>query len=144
MGVLMEPFNFGTRVDGDLLKTLVSVCQENPWLKISGLDFEPDGLCCERDYPYSLYRYDKREDLKAFFEHGNWSIRSAVQFDDLIFVNQINGGDEWWTLKVFGGRLVDFESITWRLVIERGGFDHLLDKLCAATEQQCLTLTYDA
>ena len=36
--------------------------------------------------------------LKLFFEHGNWSIRQGVVYQDLFFCNQVNGGDEWLSL----------------------------------------------
>ena len=28
--------------------------------------------------------------LKLFFEHGNWSIRQGVVYQDLFFCNQVN------------------------------------------------------
>lgn len=132
-------------VNGDLFKMLVKKCQENDWLKVRGIDFEPDGLCCESDYPYYLERYDDIEMLKAFFNHGNWGIRAAVQYRDLIFVNQVNGGDEWWTLKIDGDKLVAFESITFRPSIQRkgpGNFNELIESMVKATVEQCKALKY--
>jgi hypothetical protein len=125
-----------------LLHRLVTKCQENPWLKIGGADFEPEGFCCDHDYPYYLERYDDREMLKKFFEHGNWGIRAAVMHGDLIFVNQVNGGDEWWTLKVVGDDMVAFESLSAARMIENGSFDDCLDRMLKASLEKCKALDY--
>lgn len=130
------------RVEGELLAKLVKACQANPWLKTGGIDFEDDP-CMELDYRYTLERYDGEAMLAKFFEHGNWAIRAAVQYRDLIFVNQVNGGDEWWTLKITPeGELVPFESITFRPMIARGEFPAFLACLHAATVEECRSLTY--
>ena len=131
-----------TIVKGDLLERLKKKCQENPWIKVGGYEFEPNGFCCEHDYEYGLTRFDDIDMLRAFFEHGNWSIRQGVQYRDLIFVQQCNGGDEWWTLKVIDDKLVAFESITMRLVVERGGFNDLIERMVRATPEQCATWQY--
>jgi len=130
-----------TIVEGELLLQLVKACQKNPWLKVGGIDFADDPTM-ESDYPYALERYDDPALLQMFFEHGNWSIRTAVQYQDLIFVNQVNGGDEWWTCKVVNGKLLPFESITFRAVIARGKFREFLERLHRATPEQCQALNY--
>lgn len=135
--------NYGKKITGPLLKQLFNACQDNPWLKHSGVDFE-DGLMLESDYPLGLQEYDDIADLMAFFEHGNWSIRSAVKFEDLIFVNQVNGGDEWWTLKIAGSKLIPFESISFERMIARnhGEFAQFIARLINATPEQCQALNY--
>jgi hypothetical protein len=80
--------------------------------------------------------------LEAFFEHGNWSIRAAVQHCDLIFVNQVNAGDEWWTLKIDGDKLVPFESISWRRIIASGQFEEYMTGMLNATVDECRRLDY--
>lgn len=129
-----------TPVTGELLKRLTLKCQENHWLKVGGIDFEDD-FCLESDYPYCLERYDDVEMLYRFFEHGNWGLRAAVQYKDLIFVNQVNGGDEWWTLKIDGDDLVAFESISFRCVAHKN-FSAYVERLHKATIEQCKSLTY--
>jgi hypothetical protein len=124
-------------VTGPLLERFIAKCQQNDWLKVGGCDFEPAGFCCERDHPYGLYRYDNVAWLKKFFEHGNWGIRAAVQYKDLIFANQVNGGDEWWTLKIDSDSLVSFESITFREIIRRGEFESYIQRMHQATVDQC-------
>jgi hypothetical protein len=130
------------KVDGELLARLTRACQGNPWLRVGGIDFEDDP-CAEHDYPYCLERYDDPDMLRRFFQHGNWAIRAAVQYRDLIFVNQVNGGDEWWTLKIDGDRLIPFESITFRPMCRPGGdFTAFLERLHRATPAQCKALDY--
>lgn len=129
------------KITGETLDRLVKKCQENLWLAINGIDFD-DGLLYEGDYPYYLERYDDRELLKRFFLHGNWGVRTAVMHGDLIFVNQVNGGDEWWTLKVTDSDMISFESITMRLVIDRGEFDSMLDRMIAADAKACKSHSY--
>jgi hypothetical protein len=130
-------------VKGELLDRLIAVCQTNEWLKVGGIDFEPEGFCPESDYPYTLERFDDVEMLERFFAHGNWAIRTAVQYRDLIFVNQVNGGDEWWTLKVLPeGNLLPFESITMRSLIRDDEFATYVNRLLKATPEQCRSLDY--
>jgi hypothetical protein len=134
--------NAAVRVEGELLTRLIAACQHNDWLKVGGIDFEPEGFCPESDYPYTLERYDEVGMLERFFAHGNWAIRAAVQHHDLIFVNQVNGGDEWWTLKIDRDELVPFESITFRRIITDGEFKAYIDRLRNATVEQCRRLEY--
>lgn len=129
-------------VDDPVFHLLVKACQTNPWLKVGGVDFEPEGFCCEHDHPYYLERYDDPEMLRQFFDHGNWGLRTAVMHRDLIFVNQVNGGDEWWTLKIDGATLVPFESITFRGIIARGEFHRFIDSMSKASVAQCRSLNY--
>lgn len=134
--------DLSVNVEGELLRNLIRICQTNPWIKIGSCEFEPEGFCVESDYPYGLRRYFSREHLREFFEHGNWGIRSAVVFDSLIFVQQVNGGDEWWTLKIDGDQLVPFESMSMARIIENGHYDNIMDRLLQATAEQCRKLEY--
>ncbi|WP_241670115.1 hypothetical protein [Bacillus cereus] len=55
-------------------------------------------------------------------KQGNWSIRQGFALQNLLFVNQINAGDEWWTIrKKKDGNLIAFESISFQSMIERMG-----------------------
>ncbi len=132
-----------SRSMSDLLQRLIAMCEKNAWLKVGGSDFEPEGFCCEHDYPYCLERYDDIDMLERFFAHGNWSIRAAVQHHDLIFVNQVNAGDEWWTVKIDGDNLVPFESITFRLLIERRRVP-VSDPAHGTDPEQCKNSSIDA
>jgi hypothetical protein len=104
-------------------------CQENGWLKIGGYDFQDDpGM--ESDYKYGLKTCGSIKELESKLGSGGWGIRSAFAYDRLLFVNQVNGGDEWWTCyKHEDGRIEDFESITFYSIIERGDFAKLIERL---------------
>jgi hypothetical protein len=78
------------------------------------------------------------EDLKDRLAFGNWTLGSAFYYQDLCFINQCDGGDEWLTIR----HGVAFDSITFRWIIERGEFETMIARLLAATEQQCREGTY--
>lgn len=94
--------------------------------------------------PIYLYEYEDIAMLKLFFEHGNWSIRQGVVYQDLFFCNQVNGGDEWWVCRYDPAEeaYFPFESVTMKLVIARGEFETLLADMQAATVEQCKHLDY--
>lgn len=104
-------------------------CQENIWLKTGGVDFVDDFIM-EYDYPFGVYNCSSLDELKQKLYQGNWGIRSCFAYERLAFVNQVNGGDEWWALyKHEDGRLEDFESITFRGIIEDGKFEEYFARL---------------
>ena len=124
-------------------KQIVKKCQENIWIKNRGVAFDDDPLF-EQDSPYVFARTETVEGLIVFFEHGNWAIRNGILYNDLLFINQVNGGDEWWTLKYDKSKdeYVPFESITFRFMIERGEFEKYIERLENATIEQCKNLKY--
>lgn len=128
-------------VDTKTHEKLVAVCQKNLWLRKGGIPFGDDPFF-EMDSPYSFRRIDDPEMLEAFFDHGNWSIRQGILHRDLVFINQVNGGDEWWTLKKDGDSYLPFESITFHRIIETGRFQKYMNRLHRATPQQCKDLAY--
>lgn len=109
-------------------------CQDNFWLKRGGGEFEDDpGM--ELDYGYCVHTCPTISELKAKIGQGNWGIRQGFAYKRLLFVNQVNGGDEWWTCwKHEDGRIQDFESITFRGIIERGDFESYIDNLLKGPE----------
>ncbi len=122
---------------------LVSKCQENGWLKVGGYDWQDDPFL--EEYPYEFMRIDDIDALREHFERGNWAIRQGVVFDDLAFINQVNGGDEWWTLKRDGEEWAAFESTSFAYVIEakgRAAFETLVRSMQLATPAQCKALDY--
>jgi hypothetical protein len=121
---------------------LVQKCQENPWLKRFGLPFQEDPMM-ELDYEYIFTEVETVEELEKLLARGNWAIRQGFVYKNLVFINQVNGGDEWWTLKEFeDGELVAFESITFLPIIKEGKFKDLIERLLKADKEQCLTLQY--
>ncbi len=130
-----------TNVSAQTQRQLTAICQQNPWLRRGGIPFEDDPLL-ELDSPFSFWQTESLDSLEAFFAHGNWAIRNGVVFHDLAFINQVNGGDEWWTLKRFGGEWLPFESVTFGGIIRRGDFHSFLQRLELADYEQCKTLSY--
>jgi len=120
---------------------LVKKCQENIWLKRGGVMFEDEPFA-EFDYEYSFHRCSSLEELKNKFLQGNWSIRQGFLYENLAFINQVNGGDEWWTLKEFDDKLFDFESITFNYIIRNNEFEGFIERLLKATKEQCKKLEY--
>ena len=123
--------------------SLVDKCQENLWLMRGGAAFEDDPEF-EADSPYSFFRVDGIEKLEKVFANGNWAIRNGFLYKDLCFINQVNGGDEWWTLKYDhqANEYVAFESITFIPFIKNGDFGTLIGRLTNATIEQCKALEY--
>lgn len=130
-------------VSADQQKALTALCQKNAWLKIHGIPFVDDPFL-ELDSPYSFSTIEDIEMLKLYFEHGNWSIRNGVVYKDLFFCNQVDGGDEWWTCRYDPetGSWVPFESITFSYFVNNGTFNDYINRMLAATVEQCAKLAY--
>lgn len=111
--------------------------QENTWLR--NMDAE-DGVYTEYptyDYSYSYYECRTIDELKKAFLYGNWAIRQCFTYRNLAFINQVNGGDEWWALKKFeDGRLLAFESVTFCAIINHETRRWVADRM--ATEAKAL------
>lgn len=82
------------------------------------------------------------EKLKETFLNGNWCLGQAFIYKDLCFINQVNGGDEWLTIKNFKDEAINFESISFIPVIKSGEFEELIKNLLKASKENCLSLTY--
>ena len=128
-------------IDGELREALVEKCQENGWLKKGGYDWQDDPWL--EEYPYEFVEAEDVSALRGFFEHGNWAIRTGIVYDDLAFIQQVNGGDEWWTLKKTTEGWVAFESWTFSGVLARGAeFERAVVSMQMATPEECLRLDY--
>lgn len=115
-------------------------CQENAWLKRGGYAWQDDPYL--EEHPYSFVQVGDIEDLVAFLESGNWSIRSGVVCGDLAFIQQDDGGDEWWTLKRFEDGWLGFESISCERIIRRDPeeFRRMVASMRLASAEQCRRL----
>jgi Domain of unknown function (DUF3846) len=101
----------------------------NPWIK------EADDPPFTRNSFVGCFSLKELEDQLGF---GNWSLGTAFYYRDLCFINQINGGDEWLTIR----HGIAFESITFRSYIENGEFASLITRLLTASKEQCQRLEY--
>ena len=88
------------------------------------------------------------EELRSYFRRGNLAIRQGVVYRDLAFVQQVDGGDEWWTLKKIGdegepGDWLAFENCSFGgLSRDRHGFNDLIVGMSAASASECERLEY--
>ncbi|NUL28437.1 DUF3846 domain-containing protein [Streptomyces lunaelactis] len=116
-------------LDNELREQWFKLGVENPW--ISSADDPP---FTEHSFVgcYSI------EELEERIGHGNWSIGTAFYYRDLCFINQVDGGDEWLTIR----HGIAFESMTLEPSIEEGKFARLIHRLLTATKAQCQALTY--
>ncbi len=123
-------------------ESLIQKCQENDWLREDGLPWQEDAYL--EEYPYEFARLDTIEDLKAYFEYGNWAIRQGVVYKDLAFIQQEDGGDEWWVLKRLDNDWLHFESASFCYMAKRNpeAFEHTISCMHHATPLQCKDLEY--
>ena len=122
-------------------ESLEAICQTNDWVKRGGYPCQDDPYM--EEYPYEFDRCFSMEDLQDFFKQGNWGIRQGVVYGDLAFIQQVNGGDEWWTLKKDGDGWVPFESISFGHIA--GDISELTRHIACmriATVDECKHLDY--
>ena len=90
-------------------RELADKCQENGWLRRGGYPWQDDPYL--EEYPYEFAKAGSVEELRGFFAHGNWALRQGIVYEDLAFVQQVDGGDEWWTLKRTDSGWLAFERL---------------------------------
>lgn len=116
-------------LDEELREQWYQLGLENPW--ITSADDPP----FTRNSFVGCYSIDE---LDERIGHGNWAIGTAFYYRDLCFINQIEGGDEWLTIR----HGIAFESMTLEPHIEEGRFARLIRRLLTASKAQCQALTY--
>ena len=90
----------------------------------------------------SFWECASLDELLLRFEHGGWALGAAFYLDDLCFIQQVDGGDEWLTIK----QGLAFESISFGGIIRRDGraaAQQLIEDLQRATLAQCKALEYN-
>jgi hypothetical protein len=117
------------QLDNELRETWFKLGRANPW--ISSADDPPFTKA-------SFVGCFSVEELEQQIGHGNWTIGTAFYYRDLCFINQVEGGDEWLTIR----HGIAFESMTLESSIENGTLASLVRRLLAATREQCLRLRY--
>lgn len=124
------------RITGREHEELVEKCQENGWLKVGGFDWQDDPFL--EEYPYEFSRTESVDRLREALGSGNWAIRQGFCYRDLAFIQQVNGGDEWWTLKRDGDAWTGFESWSFGAIAqEPERFERAMRDMCEATPEQC-------
>lgn len=117
-----------------LLIKWLRIGKRNPWIAEA---YDP---------PFTVLSFEFCRDVRYLAERilqGNWCLGQAFAFENICFINQIDGGDEWLTIK--DG--LSFESITMRRreeeperSIER--VTGLVECIQRATALQCQRLEY--
>lgn len=129
------------RVDEETKASLVEKCQENGWLKRGGYDWQDDPYL--EEYPYEFAWIEDMETLRQTLGSGNWAIRQGFLYKDLAFIQQVNGGDEWWTLKKTDDGWLDFESWSFEGVAKNYyEFAQAITSMHVATLEECKDLEY--
>jgi hypothetical protein len=113
----------------ELRATWYRIGRENPWIReADDPPFTPDSfLGC-----YSIVELEER------LGHGNWAVGTAFYYRDLCFIQQVEGGDEWLTIR----HGVGFENVTVGPSVEDGSFGSLVTRLLTASREQCRRLEY--
>lgn len=112
--------------------TWIDIGRKNPWIRAAS-----DPVFNSQ----SFHECASDDELLDKFAHGNWSLGQAFHIGDLCFINQVDGGDEWLTIK----QNQAFESISFGTIIARSGrpaAQEILDQIRAATIEQCRSLNY--
>ena len=106
--------------------------KQNPWIREA---VDP------RFNTRSFHQCNDDGELLDKFAHGNWCLGQAFYVGELCFIQQVNGGDEWLTIK----QDVPFESISFGRIIGDKGREAgqgLLDRIRAASVERCRKLDY--
>lgn len=123
-------FEAKSSVEPENEAALVQKCQENPWLKKFGAIFSEDPYL-DMDSPFSFTRFEDIHMLELFFLYENWSLRTGAVYRNLAFINQVNGGDEWWTLRYQAATNTwqSLDSISFRHIAIHSDFKQYISSL---------------
>jgi len=137
---LTDPELIGERMQGlsaevrQRIQTILILGRQNPWIR-AAWDPPFDEL--------SFHICENVDELAELILRGNWCLGHAFVLGDIGFVNQIDGGDEWLTIK----GATSFESITMKTSSET--MEQATKRLCEtvariqqASEKQCKKLEY--
>lgn len=124
-------------------ETCAAIGWRNPWIKGA---YDPPFTAA------SIRLCQSRYELRRWLEFGNWCNGSAFAVDEgdatLCFIQQGECSDEWLVVKFWpDGEHLAFESISWHYILTRKAdgvahFHEMLDRLFAATPEQCRTYSY--
>jgi len=93
----------------------------------------------------SISVIETMKELEKWFKDGNLCLGTGFIFKNLFFLQQVDGGDEWATYKITDKTIFQFESISFKRIIETDGkeeFKKLMARLLNATDEQLKKLAY--
>ncbi len=116
------------------IRTWLRIGNENPWIAQA---YDP---------PFTELSFQICADIRELTErilHGNWCLGQAFALEDICFINQVNGGDEWLTIK----GSTSFDSITMKTDREtqeeaEQRLRETVEAIRQSTEIQCKRLEY--
>jgi hypothetical protein len=76
--------------------------------------------------------------MRRKLQECRWTVGQGFYYENLCFINQIEGGDEWLAIR----NDLSFESFSFEGYLQSGTFDHLIERLLAATDDQLKRLAY--
>ena len=89
------------------------------------------------------------ERLRKFFVQGNQRLGASVIYKNLCFMNlnlcfmnQVNGGSEFLVIRNGKNGVLNFESWSAKLMVERGELTELIERVLKATDDQLRNLEY--
>jgi len=85
-----------------------------------------------------LKKCDTVEQLQEKLFYRGWCLGQGFYYQNICFINQMDGGDEWLTIK--DGYA--FESISFAGFIKREIFSILIQRLLDASKEACIQLKY--
>ncbi len=118
----------GRRLSDEMCESLRAKCCENAWLKpASSADGDEDGhapLVLNLQFATSV------DEVKDYLTRSRHHIRDGVVIDDVALIQQVDLGDEWWTLKRDErGAWHEFESLSFAPMMKNGAFDAYISSL---------------
>jgi hypothetical protein len=115
-----------------LIPTWIRIGRKNHWIsRACDPPFDKD----------SFYECKTLDELAEKLAKGNWCLGQAFYYKNLCFINQVNGGDEWLTIRDD----LPFESISCGYIIKTRGKEHffaLVEDMLKATREQLKNLEY--
>lgn len=75
------------------------------------------------DFPWGISEVGSIDELMDNFRFGNWTVRTGFIWNDLAFVEQVSGANEWLALKLDEGEWKSFDSISFYHMLEHRGTD---------------------
>jgi hypothetical protein len=129
MWSVIEEVRVVPELDDELREQWYKLGIANPWIKTA------DDPPFTRNSFVGCYSVDE---LAEWISGTVWAIGTAFYYRDLCFIQQVEGGDEWLTIR----HGIAFESMTLNPSIEDGSFASLVRRLLTASTEQCQRLEY--
>jgi len=149
------------------IEKLVEIGKRNPWIKRAwDPEFDADSFITAKTFgelclllggvfPVHVKNGDAKA-LASYYGHqfndasSNWCTGTAVIYKNYAFINQVNGGDEWLTIRYNpeAETYTAFESITFKSVRHKTmrsaclNLKHLINRWDKASDAQLKSLDF--